>query len=66
MKIHVCFFLSCLTAFAFSGETYGADQDLVVYLPMDEGKGGEAIDASGNGHDGTIECIRLCALNSAW
>jgi hypothetical protein len=54
MKTLICFFLLCLTAFAFLSETYAADPDLVVYLPMDEGEGDKVADASENGHDGTI------------
>ena len=53
MRIFIFLFF-CFAAFAFPSETYAADPDLVVYLPMDEGKGDKLVDASGNGHDGTI------------
>jgi len=54
MKVQLCFFLLCSMVFAFLGEAYAADPDLVVYLPMDEGQGEEVTDGSGNGHNGTI------------
>lgn len=54
MKTLICFLLFSFGAFAFLGKTYAADPDLVVYLPMDEGKGDRVADASENGRDGTV------------
>ncbi len=44
----------CIAAFVFIMEVYAADPSLLVYLPMDEGKGDAVVDASENGHDGKI------------
>ncbi len=54
MKIHVFFLLLCLTVMATFGEARAAAPDFVVYLPLDEDTGDKVVDASGNGHDGTI------------
>jgi hypothetical protein len=54
MRTYVCLSLFCVAASAFFGEARAADPSLIVYLPMDEGKGNEVIDASGNGYDGAI------------
>ena len=53
-KINIFFFLLCFTAVIAFGEGHAADKDLVVYLPLNEGKGDKVVDASGNGHDGEI------------
>jgi len=44
----VCFVLIGTTAMA------GIEDGLIVYFPLDDGKGTTVIDHSGNGHDGTI------------
>ncbi|MFQ6041371.1 MAG: LamG domain-containing protein [Candidatus Poribacteria bacterium] len=54
MKIQLCFLLFCLISTTALINAYAVDPDLVVYLPLDEGKGKDVADASGNGHDGTI------------
>ena len=54
MKIHICFLLFCLILIVALIDAYAVDADLVMYLPLDEGKGEEVADALGNGHDGAI------------
>lgn len=55
MKVRVCLFIFCFVVLAFLGKTYaGIDPDMLVYLPMNEGSGDEAADASENGRNGTI------------
>jgi hypothetical protein len=47
--------LCCLaTILAFVASAQPVDEDLLIYLPLDEGEGEIAIDASGKGHDGEI------------
>jgi len=53
MRVLICLFF-CFTTFVFLGQTYAADPDLLVYLPLDEGNGDQVTDTSGNGHNGTI------------
>jgi hypothetical protein len=52
MKTRIFLSLFCLVAFVF--QAYGADPDLVVYMPMDELNGDQFADTSGNGFDGTL------------
>ena len=54
MKIQIYFLLFCLILTTALINAYAVDPDLVVYLPLDEGKGKDVADASGNGHDGSI------------
>lgn len=54
MKSYIFSFLLCFTMIVAFGEAHAADPDLVVYLPLNEGKGDKVIDASENGHDGEI------------
>ena len=55
MKVRVCLFVFCFVVFAFLGKTYaGIDPDMLIYLPMNEGSGDEAADASENGRNGTL------------
>ena len=53
-SIYIPFFLLCLIATLVFGEAHAADTDLLVYLPLNEGKGDKVADASGNGHDAAI------------
>jgi len=51
--LSVCVF--ALLTSAFSSAMGQAEEALVAYWPLDDGAGDEANDASGNGHDGTLE-----------
>lgn len=54
MKIHFYSLLFCLILTVALIDAYAVNPDLVMYLPLDEGKGEDVADASDNGHDGTI------------
>jgi len=49
----ICVFIFLLSA--LSTAIGQAEQNLVAYWPLDDGSGTKARDASGNGHDGTLE-----------
>jgi len=57
MKNHFFAFSMCLVFLTFSTAITMADimEGLVGYWPLDEGSGKVAHDASGNGHDGTLD-----------
>jgi hypothetical protein len=46
--------LSLIVVLVFAASAQQVDEDLLIYLPLDEGAGEIAKDASGNGHDGEI------------
>ena len=43
MKIYLCFLLFCFFLTIFSIDAGAADPDLVMYLPLDEGKGEDVV-----------------------
>ncbi|MBM3237322.1 LamG domain-containing protein [Candidatus Poribacteria bacterium] len=54
MKFYIFFLLLGLILAVALIDVYAVDPDLVVYLPLDEDKGEEVVDASGNGHNAAI------------
>jgi len=53
-RLAIGLFLTCLITL-FAATVVALDEDIVLYLPFNEGGGNEIADQSGNGNDGTIK-----------